>query len=235
MNNLKSIIIEDEPLASELLESYISKIPLLQWIGTFHDPLKALAFLKEQNVDVVFLDLHLPKIKGFELINLLSEPPQIILTTAFHNYGVESYEYDIVDYLLKPIEFERFIKAVSRLQRPVNSNKNTLSPNEEYVFFNVNKKKVKVYYADILYLESIKGYVKIYLNNGGHLITKIGISKMEAILPKEFARIHKSFIVQLNRVTSYSAAKVEINNCTLPIGRIYQKKAIEHLGESYLS
>ena len=226
MNKLKSIIIEDELLAAELLESYISKTPQLQLAGAFYDPVKALAFMNEQRTDVLFLDLHLPKIRGFELINLLPYSPQIIITTAFHNYGVESYEYEVVDYLLKPIEFERFLKAVNRLKKSDFEKEKVTAINDEYAFFNVNKKKIKVFYKDILFLESRKGYVKIYLSDGNEFMTKINISRMESLLSDEFIRIHKSFIVQLNKINSFSATKVEIDDRILPIGRMYQKKAI---------
>lgn len=207
----------------ELLEGYIAGTPLLDLIGKFHDPVRALAFLKKQKADVVFLDIHLPKIKGFEFIKLLPCPAQVIITTAYNKYGVESYEFEIVDYLLKPIEFDRFTKAVNKLKIPAIETKEKNNGDGEFIFFNVNKKRVKVFYRDVLFIESIKGYIRIYLENGESVLTKTSISKAETILPKDFLRIHKSFIVQLNKIISFSATKIELNGCTLPIGRMYQK------------
>ena len=229
MDKLNAIIVEDEPLAVELLEGYIADAPSLRLLGKFHDPVEALAFMKTQKTDVVFLDIHLPKIKGFDFIKLMPYKSQIIITTAYNEYGVKSYEYEIVDYLLKPIEAERFLKAINKLSLLDGKHGNLKPESGGYSFFNVNKKKVKVYFQDIVFIESIKGYVRIYMDDGSDVLTKINISKMEKILPPNHVRLHKSFIVHMDKIVSYSATKIETDMRSLPIGRVYQKKVMAKL------
>ena len=231
MNKLRVIIVEDEPLAIELLEDYIASTSVLLLLGKFTTGILALDFLKENEVDVIFLDIHLPKIKGLSLINLLPKTAQIIITTAYHQYAVQSYEYEVIDYLLKPIEFDRFIKAINKLEYPKvsNSTKELLKP--DYLFLNVNKRKLKIFYKNILFIESNKGYIRIHLDNDEQVMTKVNISKIEKILPNNFLRIHKSFIFPLDKLLSFSARKIEIKGHQLPIGRVYQKQILKQLNQ----
>ena len=227
MNPTRCIIIEDEPLAAEILQDYIAELSQLQLLGTFPDAIFGLDFLRQNEVDLIFLDLHLPKLKGFDFLKTLKNPPKVIVTTAYHQYAVESYELEVVDYLLKPIEFSRLLQAVNKLDsktlKQEKAVEETQTAKPKHVFFNVNKKKVKVDLDDISYIESLKEYVKIYLSNST-IITKFQIGEIEKMLEDiELIRIHRSYLVAKSKITAYSSTTVEINGIELPIGRSYKK------------
>lgn len=228
MKLLRCIIVEDEPLAAEVLEDYIKEVPFLKLEAIYTDALYALEALQQQVIDVIFLDLHLPKLKGFDFVKTLSNPPQIIVTTAYHQYALQGYELAIVDYLLKPIEFSRFLKAVNKLNiassslltKPIPIN--CKSPTTNHLFFNVNKKQVKVKLADILYIESLKEYIKIHTTQKT-LVTKFQIGQIAEQLGKvHFIRIHRSFLVAKNHIDAYTSTTVEVGQQILPIGRNYR-------------
>jgi DNA-binding LytR/AlgR family response regulator len=173
----------------------------------------------------MFLDLHLPKIKGLDFLESLKQHPKVIITTAYPEYAVKSYEYDVVDYVLKPIEFSRFLTAVNKFVSNDKQN-NTI---QDFLFFNVNKKQVKVYYEDIDYIESQKEYVKIVTVNQT-IITKYSISQLEKELPlNKFIRTHRSFIVNLKKILSFSHNEIVLNNQHIPIGRLYKDSTIAQL------
>lgn len=227
MNLIKCIIIEDEPLAAEILQDYIAELPQLQLLGTFPDAIFGLDFLRKNAVDLIFLDLHLPKLKGFDFLKTLKNPPKVIVTTAYHQYAVESYELEILDYLLKPIEFTRLLQAVNKLDssvlKPVHLSNDKPTDDRKFVFFNVNKKMVKVYLDDIEYIESLKEYIKIHLS-ASYIVTKFQIGEIEKMLEGiELIRIHRSFLVAKSKITAFSSTTVEIKGKELPIGRSYQK------------
>ncbi len=210
MNKLKVVIVEDEPLATELIKEYIDKIPSLSFIQSFYDPKVALQFIKVHSIDVIFLDIHLPQMTGLEFIKNLPYKTQIILTTAYHQYALESYEYHVIDYLLKPIEFDRFQIAVTKLTYP---------NQDAFIHINVNKLFVKINLKNILYLESKRDYLHIFTLDGSHYKTKKTLKETLNILPNNFIKIHRSFIVNEEYITSYSAKYVTINQIQLPIGR----------------
>ncbi len=227
MNPIKCIIIEDEPLAAEILQDYITELPQLQLLGTFPDAIFGLEFLRQNTIDLIFLDLHLPKLKGFDFLKTLKNPPKVIVTTAYHQYAVESYELDVIDYLLKPIEFSRLLQAVNKLDSKTLQHEKTVedvqSANRNYVFFNVNKKKVKVYLDDIQYIESLKEYVKIHLS-ASTIVTKFQIGEIEKMLKGiELIRIHRSYLVAKTKITAFSTTTIDVNGTALPIGRSYKK------------
>jgi two-component system, LytTR family, response regulator len=226
MNLIKCIIIEDEPLAAEILEDYISELPQLQLLGTFSDALFGLAFLRQNEVDLIFLDLHLPKLKGFDFLKSLNNPPKIIVTTAYHQYAIEGYELDVIDYLLKPIEFSRLLQAINKLDSKISFKGNDVEnkpTKQKHLFFNVNKKRVKVYLDEIQYIESLKEYVKIHLSSST-ITTKFQIGEIEKLLTDiELIRIHRSYLVAKSKITAYSTNIVEVNGKELPIGRSYKK------------
>lgn len=234
MQKLSCIIIEDEPLAAEVLVDYIQQIPFLQLVGNFPDALYALEALKKTPIDVIFLDIHLPKLKGLDFIKTLQQVPQIILTTAYHQYAIESYELEVVDYLLKPIDFSRFLKAVNKLQQTTSNSleKNQLSSTTNtthFIFFQVNKKFIKVYLKEILYIESLKEYVRIHTTSQ-QLVTRYQIGEIEQLLNDlEILRIHRSFIVVKAKIDAFSATSVEIGAQILPIGRSYKKLVTNEL------
>ncbi|HTD41997.1 MAG TPA: LytTR family DNA-binding domain-containing protein [Mucilaginibacter sp.] len=227
METYNCIIIEDEPLAAEILQEYIADIPFLNLKNTYTDALRALEDLRSNDIDLIFLDINLPKLKGFDFIQTLKNPPHIIITTAYHEYALQGYDLNIVDYLLKPIEFSRFLKAINKLKL-LNSQKNYSSAvfvaaGSSYMFVNTGKKKVKLYFRDILYIESLKEYIKVFTADKT-IITKYQLGQIEEHLPKgDFLRIHRSFIVAKDKIDAYTSSEIEIGNKQLPIGRSYKE------------
>lgn len=232
MKKLRCLIVEDEPIAAEVLQDYISQVPYLQLAGICADAIYALEALQQQPIDVIFLDIHLPKLKGLDFIKTLKNAPQIILTTAYHQYALQGYELDVVDYLLKPIDFSRFLKAVNKLkveetkQGPPSVPMETQRP---FTFFTVNKQKVKVFFDEILYIESLKEYVRIHTPTR-QLVTLFQMGEMEQLLPAgDFLRIHRSYLIARAKVEAYSASEIVVNGKALPIGRSYKEWAIKIL------
>lgn len=227
MQRYHCLIIEDEPLAAEVLQDYIRQVPFLELKGVASDAIFAMELMQQQKVDLIFLDIHLPKLKGFDFIRTLKQPPHIIITSAYHEYALQGYEYNVVDYLLKPIEFSRFLMAVNKLkQSPVPAVSITSlmpGPERAYLFFNVSKKKVKVYLDEILYIESLKEYIRIYTKSK-NILTKFQLGQIEELLAKNnFLRIHRSFIVAKDKIDAFTATDVEISGKLIPIGRSYKE------------
>ena len=219
------LIVEDEPLAAGILEDYVRQIPFLRLAGKCGDALYAMEALREAPVDVLFLDIHLPGLKGLDFLRSLPQPPQTILTTAYHDYALESYDLGVVDYLLKPIDFERFTKAVQKLRAPV-----ATSANRQFLFFNVNKKMVRVWLDEILYVESLKEYVRIFLPGGKSIVTKIQIGELENMPEMSgFLRIHRSYLASLRQIEAFTANDVTIGGKDIPIGRQYKESTQEAL------
>jgi DNA-binding LytR/AlgR family response regulator len=216
--------VEDEPLAAKVLLDYITQVPFLQCEGTFKDAILATEYLRDHQTDLIFLDIHLPKLKGMAFLKTLTHPPAVIITTAYHQYAVEGFNLNVTDYLLKPIEFERFLVAVTKV-RTAGKEQLTLKESTEprdYLFLNVQKKKVKILYADLLFIESQREYIKIVTVHGNYL-SKMSTHEIEEMLPTHlFRRIHRSFIVSVNKITSYTAEEVEIGGTAIPIGRGYR-------------
>ena len=196
MEKYNCIIVEDEPLAAEILKDYIAQVPFLNLITICEDAFYALDVLQKEKIDLIFLDINLPKLKGFDFIKTLKSPPNIIITTAYNEYALEGYEFNVVDYLMKPIAFNRFLVAVNKLKQPneIVPTLLTIQENErEYIFFNVSKKKVKVYFDEILYIESVKEYVNVLTTNKAILV-KFQLSQIEALLPKSHFYSYSSFV-----------------------------------------
>ncbi len=224
MSKIKCIIIEDEPLAVKILTDYIMHVPFLEVAGKFKDAILASDFLRNNPVDLIFLDIHLPKLKGMSFLRTLTNPPAVIITTAYHQYAVEGFDLNVTDYLLKPFEFERFLVAVNKVKSarkeivPLNENTET----KDFIFLNVQKKKVKILFTEILYIESQREYIKIVTTKKVY-ISKISTNEIESLLPSNlFKRIHRSFIISIEKIESYSAETVEINGVSIPIGRGYK-------------
>jgi DNA-binding LytR/AlgR family response regulator len=226
MEKYNCIIVEDEPLASEILKDYIDQIPFLNLVSICEDAIYALDILQKEKIDLIFLDINLPKLKGFDFIKTLKNPPSIIITTAYHEYALQGYEFNVIDYLMKPIAFNRFLVAVNKLRRlteTVSTSSAIHESEKDFIFFNVSKKKVKVYFDEILYIESVKEYINIITANKS-IMVKFQLSQIEELLPKNnFIRIHRSFIAAENKIDAFSATDVEINNKQLPIGRSYKE------------
>ncbi len=231
MNKLRCLIVEDEPLAAEVLQDYIGQIRQLELVGICEDAIYALETLRKQSIDVVFLDIHLPKLKGLDFIKALKNPPQIILTTAYHQYALQGFDLSVVDYLLKPIEFSRFLQAVNKLKpRELPPGKRGAKKERSFRFFNVKKKKVKVYLDEIRYIESRKDYVKIHTPEQC-LTTKFQLGELESILEEaKLLRIHRSFLVSKDHISAFSATEIEVADQKLPIGRSYKETVFKALG-----
>ena len=230
MSNIRCIIVEDEPLAVKVLSDYISEVPFLELQGTFKDAIRATEYLRGATVDLIFLDIHLPKLKGMAFLKTLTNPPAVIITTAYHQYAVEGFNLNVTDYLLKPFDFERFLIAVTKVKTAEQEKQkpNEIQDTKDFVFLNVQKKKVKILFSEVVYIESQREYVKIVTTKGEY-ISKMSTHEIEALLPPRlFKRIHRSFIVSISKIESYTAEIVEVNGIAIPIGRGY-RDSIENL------
>jgi len=226
---IKCLIADDEPLAIALLENHIQQLSTLEVVGTCANALQAAQELRTKQVDLLFLDIKMPQITGIEFLKTLRQPPAVIFTTAYREYALEGYELDIVDYLLKPITFERFFKSVERYYSrfsPKETQGSTVRtmPHEGYIFLKTGHKFNKILTNDICYIESVKDYVVLHRIDGSTFTAKYKISDIEAeIQDKRFLRIHRSFIVNLDRITAFTLQDVEIGPIELPIGNSYKE------------
>jgi len=230
--SVKCIIVDDEPLAIEIIESYVAKVEQLELAGTFRNAIAAFTFLQQNTVDLIFLDIQMPKLSGIEFLRTLKDPPRVIFTTAYRDYAIEGFELEVVDYLLKPIPFDRFLKAVAKFMHqptalPAIPKTDALT--DDHVYFKVDKKMIKTRMADVLYIESIKDYVKVKTADK-EIITQQKIGYLEESLPRhQFLRIHRSFIINIDKIDAYSAVGVEIGKHTIPIGRNYKNDVMKVL------
>ena len=224
MSKIRCIIIEDEPLAAKMLADYISQVPFLDLQGTFKDAILATEYLRDNSVDLIFLDIHLPKLKGMAFLKTLTHPPAIIITTAYHQYAVEGFNLNVTDYLLKPFEFERFLIAVTKVKTGQKDRTEPAGAGDakDFIFLNVQKKKVKILFSEILFIESQREYIRIVTTKKEYL-SKMGTHEIEELLPPSlFKRIHRSFIVSVNKIESFTADTVEVNGIPIPVGRGYR-------------
>ena len=220
MSKLKCIIIEDEPLAVKVLKDYIGQVPFLELQGAFKDAILATDYLRNGAVDLIFLDIHLPKLKGMSFLRTLSHPPAVIITTAYHQYAVEGFDLNVTDYLLKPFEFDRFLVAVTKVRSAQREPED--AEVRDFVFITVQKRKVKIFFSEIVYIESQREYIRIVTTQGEY-ISKMSTHEVEAILPHHlFMRVHRSFIVSIRRIESYTAEMITINGVSIPIGKGYR-------------
>lgn len=235
---IRCLLVDDEPPARDVLRRYIETVPTLQVCGECGNALEAMSFLQQQPADLLFLDIHMPQLKGIDLLKILPNRPKVILTTAHSSYAVEGYDLDIVDYLLKPIQFERFLKAVGRafqqtklVSAAASAPPATEEPRKEgYIYLRADRRMVKVLLEDVLYIESMKDYIKV-VTTGGTIITKQSITAMEAMLPERlFIRTHRSFIASVEKIRSFTAEVVQIDKTEIPIGKLYRQSVLKALG-----
>ncbi len=232
-NKINCIVIDDEPLGIQLLTGHIDKVPELNLVASFRSAASALATLANESIDLIFLDIHMPEISGMQFAKSMADPPPIIFTTAHRDYAVESYELNVIDYLLKPVSFERFVKAISKFQQHVRqsqpiSRKEERSDEDAHIFLNTNKKFIKVAFKDIHYVESLKDYLRVHTRDA-KVVTKGKISAFALNLPPQFLRVHRSFIVNLDQVTAYTAHDIEIDEIEIPIGGNYKDVVMQRL------
>ena len=233
MKKITCLIVEDEPLAAEVLEDYLRQVPFLHLVHTCGDAICALEVLQREKIELIFLDIHLPKLKGLDFLKTLDKPPKIIITSAYQDYALQGYEFNVVDYLLKPIEFQRFVVAVNKVWQQQEASalsvRPQIAPGRPFLFFNVGKKKVRMFLDEILYIESLKEYIKIVSKNK-FILTKVQLGQTEDLLKnRNFVRIHRSFIVAKDKIDAFSATDIEIQGKLIPIGRSYKEQVDTHL------
>jgi len=232
---LRCLLIDDEPPALKVLASYISNISSLEIVAQCKNAIEALDVLHQKTVDVIFLDIKMPKMLGTEFLKNLSNPPKVIFVTAYRDYAVDGYELDAVDYLVKPVSFERFFKAITKLNRMIGKETVTTTadyvPNPEaFVYLKVDKDMKKVFVNDIIYIESWKDYVKLFLASGKNILVKQSISAMENLLSDhKFMRVHRSYMVSMNKISGYNGISVQLDTKEIPIGRLYKQTVMERL------
>ncbi len=232
------LIVDDEPPAREVLRRYVAQLPILSLAGECGNALQAVSLLKQQHIDLLFLDIQMPQITGLDMIGTLINPPKIILTTAFEQYAVKAFELDVADYLVKPIHFERFLKAVLKALPEQEARCETQSPvnaqgtaDHAFLYFRADRKMVKVMLVDIQYIESLKDYLKINTTKGP-VITKYAISSLEAMLPASlFIRVHRSYLVSVNKIDSYTLEEINIGSNIIPIGKLYRLQVLDILNK----
>jgi len=232
---VRCLLIDDEPPALKVLASHISNINGLEIVGQCGNAIEALDVLHQKMVDVIFLDIKMPKILGTEFLKNLSHPPKVIFVTAYHDYAVQGYELDAVDYLIKPVSFERFVRAIAKLKRmmgqeTVSQSNDYKSNPEAFVYLKVDKHMQKVFINEIMYIESWKDYIKLFLTTGKSLLVKQSISAMENLLSEhKFLRVHRSYLVSINKIAGYDGLSVHIQSTEIPIGRLYKQAVMERL------
>ena len=230
MSKIKCIIVEDEPLAVKVLADYVAQVPFLELQGSFKDAILATEYLRDHEVDLIFLDIHLPRLKGMAFLKTLVNPPAVIITTAYHQYAVEGFDLNVTDYLLKPFEFERFLVAVNKVKtrQKASHEQITGADTKDHLFMTVQKKKVKIPFSEIIYIESQREYIKMVTTKKVYF-SKMTTNEMEALLPSNlFKRIHRSYIVSLSKIDSYTSETVEVGGISIPVGRGY-KDVLENL------
>ena len=235
---LRCLLIDDEPPALKILASYISSINGLEIAGQCGNAIEALDVLKHKTVDVIFLDIKMPRIIGTEFLKNLSQPPKVIFVTAYREYAVDGFELDAVDYLVKPVSFERFFKAITKLNRVIGHETSGSSISEPpktpaFFYLKVDRDMKKVFIDDIRYIESWKDYVKVVFLDGPDILAKQSISAMENLLSEhKFMRTHRSYMVSLDKISGYNGIAVQLGKTEIPIGRLYKQAVMERL-QSY--
>jgi len=232
---IKCIIVEDEILAQQVIKSHLEKIDSFQLVGTCGNTTEAAALLKQQEVDIIFLDIQLPGTTGLNFLRTLQDPPLVVLTTAYAEYAIESYEFNVIDYLLKPISFDRFNKAVQKIMDgrlyPLDMKEDEVpGPQRDHIFIKSNSKFFKVNFNEIVYVQSMKDYLKIHTLDY-NLVTHQTMADMEKILPpRQFIRVHKSYLVSIAFIKSIYGNAVEVDKVTIPIGNSYKDAVMGLVG-----
>ncbi len=232
MTKIRCLLVDDEPPALEVLKAHIAATRMLEVAGVCHHAMGAFDFLQKHQVDLLFLDIQMPTLKGTELLKSLSNPPQVIFTTAHREFALDGFDFNAIDFLLKPISLERFLKAVQKVVQLNVAPMTEQGPADlkRFAYFRAERKTVKVPLTDISYVESLKDYVKIH-GQGQPLITRQTITAIQEMLPQdEFIRVHRSFIVALNKVTSYSTHAVFVGKEEIPVGPLYRGEVQKRLG-----
>ena len=230
---IRCLLVDDEPLALEVLQSHISNSNGLEVAGICKNALEALDILHKKQVDLIFLDIKMPTLLGTDFLKSLSNPPKVIFVTAYREFAMDGFELDAIDYLLKPVSFEKFLKALSKVKRLmghdyiIQAEESRKNP-EAFVYMKVDKSMQKVFVNEILYVESRRDYVKVFLSTGKSFLAKQSISSMINLLSEQsFLRVHRSFLVSVDRITGYNNNDIQLGSLEIPIGKLYKQQVME--------
>lgn len=230
----RCLVVDDEPLAIRLMEKHIAKIDSLEVVATCNNAIKAFEILNTQQIDLLFLDIKMPNLTGIDFLKSLKNPPKTIFTTAYRDYAIESYDLGVEDYLLKPITFERFFKSIERFLREqkqtpeISNSANAIS--DDFMLIKSGNKHHKVIVNDILFIESLKDYIKIHTVDNKRIVSKYRISEIEQELKaKNFLRVHRSYIINIDKISAFTVNDIEVNSTEIPIGASYKEKVVSFL------
>lgn len=222
---LKCLIIDDELLAIDVIAEYIPRVPFLELSGTYSNPIDALMHLKKEEVDLIFLDIQMPQLSGLQFMNLLKTKTQVIIVSAYNEFALQGYEHDVTDYLLKPVSFERFLKAVEKAQRLwelTTAGTGVVAPSEDFIFVKAENKIVKINLDDILFIEGLRNYITIHTTGNKRIVTLQSMKTLEELLPsRRFVRVQKSYIVQLSKIDSIERQRIFVGSHIIPIGETF--------------
>lgn len=224
---IKCLIIDDEPLATRLVENHISKVEQLEVVATANSVFRAFEIINTQSIDLMFLDIKMPTLSGIDFLKSLKNPPKTIITTAYRDFALEGFELEVIDYLLKPITFERFFKSINRVLTThyPGTNDSNQPREDDYFILKSGAKNYKVNMVDVLYIESLRDHIVVHTKDGKSITSKNKISDMQSRLPANiFLRVHRSFIINTQRVNAFSASDLDINGVEIPIGASYKKE-----------
>lgn len=224
----KCIVVDDEELARRLIKRHLSELENFELVASCGSAIEALKIIKETHIDLIFLDIEMPLLKGTDFLKNLNQKPKVIFTTAYREYALEGFELNVVDYLLKPINFTRFLKAIEKFLE--STNKVIESSVSKYIYIQSNKKNIKIVLDEVLYIESLKEYVQIHFKNR-KVIFKGGITAFEQKLDYHFVRVHRSYIVNINKITAYTKSDIEIGRIEIPIGDSYKDRVLKKIVE----
>lgn len=228
---IKCVIIDDEPLAISVIENHLKNFDTIEITQTFTNPVKAFDVLQQEKIDLIFLDINMPQMQGFTFIENLNFKPLVVITTAYREYAVKSFELDVLDYLVKPIPFDRFLKTINKVYQQINSatTAETKLNQEPHIFLKVDKKLVKVNLNDILFIESLKDYIKIATTIGDYVVHKSLTAISEELPQSNFIRVHRSYNISINKISAIEGNTIEIAGRRIPIGRNYLKQTKERI------
>lgn len=231
---MKCIVVDDEKLARQLLEEYLSKLEEVELVGSFRNAILARNFLQKESVDLMFLDIQMPDLTGLELLRLLPKPPLTIFTTAYKQHALESYEFNVMDYLVKPISFERFLKAIEKVKDYLSYKEQDKSIVQNFVFIKSNQRIIKLFFEEILFVEGFREYLKIHTPTAYHLVL-MNFKEAQALLPApHFLRIHRSFIVNLTKLDYIEGNTMVIHNQRIKISATYKNELMAYLTRNNL-
>ena len=236
---LKTIAIDDEPLALRLVTDYVSKTPFLELVGSFDNPLDAIDFLSKQSVDLIFVDIQMPDLTGIEFARSLESAPKIVFTTAYEKYAIEGFKLNAIDYLLKPFSYEEFLKAAGKARKQTELEANVLpsiEANSQFLFLKSEYKIRRINFNDILYIEGLKDYIKVYISGDDKPVMSLNsIKSLEQKLPEDkFMRVHRSFIVNLDKIDTIERSRIIFGKVYIPVSDQYKDKFQEYLDKNFL-